>query len=206
MSDRIDFEGFEQRRRERYEEAGRGRLARQLRAAREARETFVEGVRTSGVRVRWGLPGDEAAVARLLDLNGVPRWVAFEERFIVAEREGDVLAAIRYRTEAKRLVLGLLVVEPWAGERRFARALYAGALGLARELGVKEVRARTERGVDYPRSAGYRRLGREWRAEAVEAGEVRLLEECEGAARGFWRRMAGVFGTLTLPFNRAFRG
>lgn len=203
MSNWMDFEEFEQRRKELYEEAERGRLARQLRVARKV---AVEGTRKPEVLVRWGLPGDEAGIAKLLELNGMPRWVAFEERFIVAEREGEVLAALRYRTEAKRLLLGLLVVDPWAGERRFARALYAGALGLARELGVREVRARTERGVDYPREAGYRRLGREWRAEAVEPVEVSLLEECEEAARGFWRRMAAMLGAWAIPFHRAFRG
>ena len=46
-----------------------------------------------------GLLENEVKVAELLELNGMPRWVAFEERFIVAEREGEVLAAVRYRTE-----------------------------------------------------------------------------------------------------------
>ena len=74
-----------------------------------------------------GLLEDEAKVAELLELKGMPRWVAFEERFIVAEREGEVLAAVRYRTEPKRLLLGLLVADPWAGERRLAVDLYAEA-------------------------------------------------------------------------------
>src|SRR4028118_93360 len=87
------------------------------------------------VRVRWGFAEDEPAVADLLQLNGMPRWVAFEERFVVAERDGKVWGALRYRTESKRLLLGLLVVDPWAGEERLARALYAGAAALARALG-----------------------------------------------------------------------
>lgn len=44
--------------------------------------------------VGWGLEEDEDLVAELLDLNGMSRWVAFEERFIVAEEKGEVLAAL----------------------------------------------------------------------------------------------------------------
>jgi hypothetical protein len=40
------------------------------------------------VEVRWGFREDEARVAELLELNGVPRWAAFEERYIVAEEKG----------------------------------------------------------------------------------------------------------------------
>ncbi len=116
--------------------------------------------------MRWGFAEDEPAVADLLQLNGMPRWVAFEERFVVAERNGKVLGALRYRTESKRLLLGLLVVDPWASEERLARALYAGAGDLARELGVGEVVASAAR-ADYPREAGYRRWGRDWRLDAA---------------------------------------
>lgn len=78
------------------------------------------------IEVRWGLEADEERVSDLLELNGVGRWVAFEERFIVAERGGEVLAALRYRTEPKKLVVGLLVVDPWAGERALARRCIPG--------------------------------------------------------------------------------
>jgi hypothetical protein len=96
------------------------------------------------IEVRWGLPADVVGITKLLELNGMPRWVAFEERFIVAEKDGKVLGALRYRTESKRLLLGLLVVDPWAGEERLARALYRGARELASEIGAKEIRARSE--------------------------------------------------------------
>ncbi len=47
-----------------------------------------------------------------MELNGMLRPLAFEERFIVAEKKGEVLAAMRYRTERKRLLLGLFVADP----------------------------------------------------------------------------------------------
>ncbi len=147
--------------------------------------------------MHWGLPEDELGIAELLELNGMPRWVAYEERFIVAEREGRVLGALRYRTESKRLHLGLLVVDPWAGEARLALALYAGAGELARELGVSVVLARISSHVaDYPREAGYRRRGRrEWRLDVARSGEAR-----EEPAVGRWRRLFGLLGLPAVPF------
>ena len=71
-----------------------------------------------GIEVRWGLREDEAYVAELLELNGKPRPLAFEERFIVAvaEPEGELLAALSYRTASKRLLLGFFM--PTRGPRR----------------------------------------------------------------------------------------
>lgn len=159
-----EFWGRE-RREELLREAGERRMARRLRLARR-RAVRAEGggERDARVTVRWGLHADDERVARLLDLNGIPRWVAFEERFVVAERDGMVLGAMAYRTEPKRMMLGLLVVDPWAGERRLAVALYGGIIDLARELGVREIRVASGPTSDYPREAGYRRRGRGWRA------------------------------------------
>jgi predicted N-acetyltransferase YhbS len=92
----------------------------------------------------------------------MPRWISFEERFVVVEKDGKVLGAVRYRTESKRLILGLLVVDPWAGEERLALALYRGAGELAREIGAHEVVASGSR---YPGRAGYRHRGRGWRLD-----------------------------------------
>ncbi len=158
------FRGWRERRRALLREEQERALAREAARVRAAFAAAKEGPGT--IEVRWGLPADEAAVAELLELNGMPRWVAFEERFIVAERGGKVLGALRYRTESKRLLLGLLVVDPWAGEGRLARALYAGAGDLARELGVGEVVASTAR-AGYAGEAGYRRRGRDWRLDAA---------------------------------------
>src|SRR3712207_5437578 len=165
MNGWAEFGAAKERREELVREAERVRLVRTLREARKARTRRREGnlygvsgePGTEGIEVRWGMAEDEARVVELLELNGMPRWVAFEERFIVAERDGEVLAAIRYRTEPKRLVLGLLVTDPWAEERSLALALYAGVRELALEMGVKEIRARADRYPDYPREAGYRR-------------------------------------------------
>ena len=185
------------RREELLREAGERRLARTLRVGpfggRDELRDAVSG--SEEVRVRWGLAEDEPAVADLLQLNGMPRWVAFEERFIVAERGGKVLGALRYRTESKRLLLGLLVVDPWAGEERLAQALYAGAGDLARELGVGEVVASASR-ANYQGEAGYRRRGRDWRLDTAQA------RESDGVATGGWRRVLSLFGTLAVPFHR----
>ena len=197
MGDPFDLELARMRREELLREAGERRLARTLRVGpfggRDELRDAVSG--SEEVRVRWGLAEDESAVADLLQLNGMPRWVAFEEWFIVAERGGKVLGALRYRTESKRLLLGLLVVDPWAGEERLARALYAGAGDLARELGVGEVVASASR-ANYPGEAGYRRRGRYWRLDTAQA------RESDGVATGGWRRVLSLFGTLAVPFHR----
>jgi N-acetylglutamate synthase-like GNAT family acetyltransferase len=108
------------------------------------------------IEVRWALREDEAQIAELLELNGMPQRVATEERFMVAERNGRVVAALQYETETKKLVLGLLVVDPWAGEPVLAKSLYSKAHALAREMGVREVIVPANRYGDYPYKAGYR--------------------------------------------------
>jgi hypothetical protein len=197
---------WEGRREELLREAERERLARGLRAARKDREqvgshgSVVETLR--GIEVRWGLLEDEAKIADLLELNGMPRWVAFEERYVIAERDGEILAALRYRTEPKRLLLGLLISDPWAEEHLLAVALYTGAGELAREMGVGEVFARPFPHADYPREAGYRRRGRrEWRLEVA-----RSVEAHEEPVVGRWRRLFGLFGVSAVPFFGAFSG
>jgi hypothetical protein len=145
------------------------------------------------LKVGWGLAEEEPAVADLLELNGIPRWVAFEERFIVAQKDGKVLGAVRYRMESKRLILGLLVVDPWAGEERLALALYRDSRELAREIGAAEIIASESR-AGYPGLAGYRRWGRGWRLD---------LTRNSGAVGG--RRPSGMFGVLARPLYRTFR-
>ena len=188
----MDLELARERRREFLREADRRRLVH------EAARLTAGGIRERGVRVRWGLAEDESAVADLLQLNGMPRWVAFEERFVVAEKAGKILGAVRYVTESKRLSLGLLVVDPWAGERRTAAALYRGAVDLAQDLGASDVLATTVRGETYPGEAGYHRLGRCWRSPVPSQGG--------GGHAGFWRTLLHLWGTrAALPFYRVPR-
>ena len=130
-----------------------------------------------------------------MELKGMLRPLAFEERFIVAETKGKVLAAVGYRTECKRLLLGLLVADPRAAERGLAVALYAGAGELAREMGVKEVFARPPRQGDYPYEAGYRRVRGGWRLDPT-----RPLYWRKGFSTGGWRRKIALLGMLAIPF------
>ncbi len=143
-----------------------------------------------GIDVRWGLREDEEGIAQLMELNGMRRAMAFEERFIVAERGGKVLAALRYRTEPKRLLLGLLVSDPWVEERSLAVALYAGAEELAREMGAREVLVRSvPHADDYPYEAGYRwRYPGGWYLDAApppsqRAARGRLAEDGHATER-----------------------
>jgi hypothetical protein len=192
-----EFGAWEERHEKLLREAEQARLARLAREGRvrdRRRESRVEV--PEGIEVRWGLLEDEAKIADLLQLNGMPRWVAFEERYVVAQKDGEILAALRYRTEPKRLLLGLLVGDPWAEERPLAVALYAGAGELAREMGVGEVLARPFPHADYPREAGYRRRGRqEWRLDVARSRAVR-----GEPVAGRWRRLLGLFGFPAVPF------
>jgi hypothetical protein len=178
VSDLFAIEMAKARQEELLGEAEERRMARALRRFARGVEKGGKGepAEFEGVVVRWGLAVDEPAVAGLLELNGMPRWISFEDRFVVAEEDGRVLGAVRYRTESKRLILGLLVVDPWAGEERLARALYRGAGGLARELGVHEVVATAPR-AGYSATVGYRHRGRGWRLD------VRRLPQPD---RGTW--------------------
>lgn len=166
----------------------------------ERRRGLVEEVRgaaVEGVEVRWGLREDEPGISELLELNGIPRWVAFEERFVVAQRHGRILAAMRYGTASKRLVLGMVVADPWAGERELAVALYVGAGALAREMGAREVSAPVGR-AEYLAEAGYRRRGRGWRLDAT-----RLDASDGGLPASGWRRVFRLLGVAATPFFRA---
>ncbi len=202
MRDWADFGVWEERRKELMREAEGRRLARGLREARVERRSGEASVGLpEGIEVRWGLLEDEPTIADILELNGMPRWIAFEERYIVVEKDGKILAAMRYRTEKKRLLLGLMVSDPWVEERPLAVALYAGAGELAREMGVREVVARPfPYAGDCPREAGYRRRGRrEWRLDTA-----RSLESQRELPTSGWRRAFALFGTLAVPFFGAF--
>ena len=210
MNGWAEFGAVEERREEMLREAERGRLVRSLREARRnarvrnarahREESLSGGLETADIDVRWGMAEDEAKVAKLLELNGMPRWVAFEERFIVAEKDGEVMAAMRYRTEPKRLVLGLLVVDPWADGRSLAVAMYARVREMALEMGVREIRARADRYLDYPREAGYLRRRGGWHMEVRRSDTIG-----EELPRGGLRRMFGLLGIVAVPFVGVLR-
>lgn len=155
------------------------------------------------IEVRWGFREDEAHIAELLELNGKPRPLAFEERFVVAvaEPERELLAALSYRTLSKRLLLGFLVTDSWAEEAPLVRALYAGVVALAREAGIREVYARPSLYGDYLGDVGYRWCRGGWRADA--ALTRRSLDELPA---GGWRKIFALLGFAPVPFFRAFRG
>ena len=176
MDPRADPGLWYERSKDLLREAEQRRLARELRDARRAKR----------IEVRWILPGDEHKIADLLELNGRPRWEAFEERFIVAEEKGKILSALPYQTTSKRLWVGLLITDPWAEERSVARALYAGLGDLAREIGVGEILAQPVSYADYPYEAGYLRCGSWWWLDTTRPACRSKLPV------GGWRRMVGL--------------
>lgn len=190
MENWASHEAWREHREELLREAQRRQLEREAREARPASARSKE--RPDTVEVRWGLPDDDVKIAGLLELNGVPRWVAFEERFVVAVRDGAVMAAVRYRTEPERLLLGLLVVDPWSEERTLAPALYTGARTLALEVGASDVVARPDRHrAAHLSEAGYSRRGAVW-----SAVPSRPVERREGPYVGGWRRGFGRAGAF----------
>jgi hypothetical protein len=189
----------------RTDEKPNGRTSTKVPADREEpkmRESGRAHDREETIQVRWGLAEDEARIAELLELSGMRRALALEERFIVAEEGGKILAALRYRTEPKRLLLGLLVSDPGAEERPLAVALYVGAGELAREMGAREVRARSVlHADDYPYEAGYRwRYPGGWYLDAMRSPSRR-----KELPAGGWRRVVALLGVLATPFFRDIR-
>jgi len=183
MDPSVDLDLWRERNKDLLREAEQRRLARELREARRAER----------IEVRWSLPGDEHKIAALLELNGRPRWAAFEERFIVAEKKGKVLAVLPYQTTSKRLWVGLLITDPWVEERPLAVALYTGVGNLVREMGVGEVLAQPVSYADYPYEAGYLRCGPWWWLDTT-----RLADRSKLPA-GRWRRMVAL---LCRAFRR----
>lgn len=136
------------RREELLREAARWRLIGRLRRLRKPMREPPQGAPADArekTEVRPGHAGDAARIARLLELRGVPAWVALEEHFLVAERGGAIVAVVRFRRDAQWLYLGFLATDPGFEEGPLAVSVYSGARVVARDLGLRGVREATPR-------------------------------------------------------------
>ena len=157
--------------------------------------------RRGALRVRRSGLTDSSGVANILRMNGLPGQLSHEEAFLVAEAKGDILAVLAYRVEAQRLSLGIMAADPWANEGALARLLYAEAHSLARELGLKEVRALPNVYGVYCHTVGYRKRAGGWQLRTDRPLELRdKLPE-----KGWWRLLALLgWAAAGVPFFSAF--
>ena len=162
------------------------------------RNEGLEGQRRE-IRARLAVPEDEDSLRRLLEWNNAPRRLAVEKRSLVVQQGEAVLAALEYQVVGRILLLGPLFSDPWGLERLAARALYAEAHILAREAGLREVRAAASPWSDYPHEVGYRRWGRVWRAETAEPLVLRGELPKEG-----WRWVLLLLRSPVILFFRPF--
>lgn len=121
------------------------------------------------IEVRRSSAEDTPRISDFLEFNGIPRWVAFEERFIVAEESGRLVAAVRFREDVGGLRLGLLATGSISGERALAVALYSAAKVMARGLGLREVHIHGNSHRTYPRAAGFHKCEFGWRVDVAGA-------------------------------------
>lgn len=149
--------------------------------------------------VRWGKREDGEEIARILELDSLPGFPAFEERFVVMEGRGEILAVARCRTTRKRLLLDRLVADPRVGDSKSAVALYSGAGDLALAAGLREVWADSDEHRKYLLDTGYIRLVGGWRLDPL-----RPFGEHEEMPEGGWRRMLSLWSVTGIPFFRAF--
>ncbi len=163
----------------------------------------VSFYRRGALRVRRSGLTDSSEVAKLLRMNGMRGQLSCEEAFLVAEAKGDFLAVLAYRVEAQRLSLGIIATDPWANESTLARLLYAEAHSLARELGLREVRALANVYGDYRHAAGYRKRAGGWQLRTD-----RPLDLSDRLPEKGWRRLLTLLGwaAASVPFFSAFDG
>ena len=161
-------------------------------------ERALAGYR-DGTEVRRSRPADSTRVAELLEMNGRSRGLAGEEAFLVAERGGEVLAALAYRVGVPRLSLGVFVADPWQPERPLARMLYAEAYLFAREMGLEEVLALPSSTEITPTMSDTVSGIACW-----HLGTDGRLEFRAALPEGGWRRALALWGATAVPFFRAF--
>ncbi len=98
--------------------------------------------------------------------------MAFEERFIVAKEGGRVIAAARVVAMPGRMSLRGFVAVPRVREGEVACEVYRGVAGVARELGIPEVRVDDDRRRESLLAAGFRRRLGGWRRDASKESAV----------------------------------
>ncbi|WP_273887233.1 hypothetical protein [Rubrobacter naiadicus] len=129
----------------------------------------------SRIEMRWSLPEDKNRIADLLEISDLPRWLAARENFLVAERDGEVQAALEYRMACGQLVLGILVSDLFVDHPSMAKALYTEAYAMAWVMGVEKIRALPTMNGEYPGEVGYSRWNSCWRLNVERV--PRLTEE-----------------------------
>lgn len=154
------------------------------------------------IRVRRGALEDVRDISRLMELNGLPRSPAAEEAFLVAEVEGEVLAALEYRFGERQILPGRFVADPFVAERPLAEALYREARGLARRVGLPKLAARPAVYGNFSQLAGYRRQRRGWALKMDEPPN----RTAAGRVADSWRRVLVLWGRLPVPFFREVGG
>lgn len=126
--------------------------------------------------------------------------MAAEENFLVAACDGEISAALEYRTPGRRLLLGFLACDLFVERPPLARALYAEAHAFAREMGLEEVWALPLSHGEYPYEVGYRRRYSCWRLGADEPLELRVK-----SSEGLWDRARAMWGSVPKPLSRGVR-
>ncbi|WP_162924626.1 hypothetical protein [Rubrobacter indicoceani] len=140
--------------------------------------------------VRRSGRADIADIVRLMEMNGLPRWTAYEEgSFLVAGGGGrDVIGVVAFReVGAGRMLVGVPVVDPWFGESETAVALYVGAAESAGVRGLREVVLVGRVSSDQAREAGFQHGLRGW---WLSFGE---------APGGGFGRLRKALGKATIP-------
>jgi hypothetical protein len=152
-----------------------------------------------GTEVRRSRPADSTRVTELLEMNGMSRRFAEEEAFLVAERGGEILAALAYRVGIRRLMLGVFVADPRGPERPLERMLYAEAYLFAREMGLEEVRVPSPSTETAPTMSDTVSGTAYW-----QLGTGDRLEFRGALPEGGWRRVLALWGATPVPFFRPF--
>jgi amino-acid N-acetyltransferase len=132
-------------------------------------EARMERTTAGGAVLRAAAPSDLPAVLALLEGAGLPGAgvEAWLERFVVAEREGSVVAAAGLELYGADALLRSVVVDPaWRGQG-LGSALTAELLGEARAAGIGRVYLLTDTAEGYFPRHGFRRIPREEASEAV---------------------------------------